>query len=100
MRKQSETKQDVRDRQHRHLVKQRSPNDLLNRAVRVQVDSGRRCVQRVSIAVIQGRAHKPTFVENEHFGLSQHRGLSNMHLSNHNTQVATHLPQQRPRETQ
>ena len=38
----------VRDGQDRHLVKQRSPNDLLNRAVRVQVDGRRRYCPRVS----------------------------------------------------
>ena len=54
-------KKHVRDRQDRHLIEQRSPDDLLNRAVRVQVDSRRRCHHtRHSTSRRAGRTNVPS----------------------------------------
>jgi hypothetical protein len=88
---------DVRDRQNSDITKQGSPNDLLDRSVRVQID-GRRCYEWVPSARFGRERVQRTFIQHEYLGLShtarQRRALSGP------TRQAAHLSQQRPCKTQ
>ena len=87
----------VRDRQDRHLIKQRSTNDLLNRAVRVQVDGRRRCGQRVSTRSSRTsftylRRERAPWTSTTHSQPTLTPGPNSAHLSQQRPRKAQQLP--------